>query len=82
VISGRIKCFLGVPEVHMSEFVYTSEQEIVILRHVGIQEFTWFTPFLPFFTRNHHSRSLAGKYTFIGGSAGYWVKEIRISDFR
>jgi len=40
--------FLGVPEVHMSEFVYTSEQEIVIMRNVGIQEFTWFHSFYPF----------------------------------
>jgi len=40
---------LGVPEkVHMSEFVYTSEQELVIMRHVGIQEFTCFTHFCPF----------------------------------
>jgi len=34
-------------KVHMPEFVYTSEQEIVIMRNVGIQEFTCFT-FLPF----------------------------------
>jgi len=30
-------------KVCMSEFVYTSEQEIVIMRQIGIQEFTCFT---------------------------------------
>jgi len=36
-------------KVRMSGFVYTSEQEIAILRHIGIQEFTWFFhPFCPF----------------------------------
>jgi len=35
-------------KVRMPEFVYTSEQEIVIMRSVGIQEFTCFHLFLPF----------------------------------
>jgi len=34
-------------KVNMPELVYTSEQEIVIMRHDGIQEFTCFHPFLP-----------------------------------
>jgi len=43
--------------------VYTSEQEIVIMRHVGMSGIHLFT-FLLLFTGNHHSRLLEGKYTF------------------
>jgi len=39
---------------------------IVIMRTVGIQEFTCFSLILPFSPGNHHSRSLEGKYTFLG----------------
>jgi len=49
-------------KVSISEFVYTSEQEsglCVMSESVN-------SPGLPFclFTRNHHSMSLGGKYTF------------------
>jgi len=53
-------------KVRMSDFVYTSEQEIVIIRHVGIKEFTCFSPFLLFHQEITISRSLEGKYTFLG----------------
>jgi len=74
--------FLGVLKVHMSEFGYTSEQETAIMRHVRIHGIHLFSPFLPFSPGNHHSRSLEGKYTFLGGI--WWVlgQGARISDFR
>jgi len=36
------------------------------MRHVVIQEFTCFHPFLPFHPEIIISRSLEGKYTFLG----------------
>jgi len=51
-------------KVRMSELVYTSEQEFVIMRHAGIQEFHLFHPFCPFRPEITISRSLEGKYTF------------------
>jgi len=57
--------FLGVPgSAHIGIRVHFGTG-IVIMRHIGIQEFTWFHPFLTFFILNHHSRSLEGKYTFL-----------------
>jgi len=63
----------------MSESVYTSEQEIVIIRHVGIQEFICFHPFYPFH-RNHHSRSLEGSIRSGRDLLGIRSREARISD--
>jgi len=56
------------------------------MRNVGIQEFTCFHHFCPFSPGNHHSRSLEGKYTFLGGICwvlGQWRSESVISvEFR
>jgi len=64
-------------KVHISEFSVTKNMYvgisvhfgigIVIMRNVGIQEFTCFHPFLPFHPEITISRSLEGKYTFLGG---------------
>jgi len=67
-------------KVRMSEFVCTSEQEIVIMRYVGIQEFTCFHPFCPFHPEITISRSLEGKYTFLGGICCILGQEARNSD--
>jgi len=76
---GRIYGIRCHQEHACREFVYTSEQEIVIMRHVRIREFICFILFCPFHW-NHHSRSLEGKYTFPGGI--WWVlgREVRIGD--
>jgi len=53
-------------KVRMSEFGVHFGTGIVIMRHVGIQEFTYFHHFLPFHLEITISRSLEGKYTFPG----------------
>jgi len=58
-------------KVHMPEFVYTSEQEIAIMRYVGIQEFTCFHPISTRFTRNHHFYVFRRKVYVLGGIC--WV---------
>jgi len=67
-------------KVRMSGFVYTSEQEIGIMRHGGIQEFTCFHTFCPFHPEITISRSLEGKYTFLGGICWVLSREVRIGD--
>jgi len=51
------------------------------MRYVGIQEFTCFT-LSALSPGNHHSRSLEGKYTFLGGSASIRSSESESVIFR
>jgi len=56
---------LGVPESACRNSC-TLRNRIEIMRHAGIRDSPVFTHSTRF-TRNHHSRSLEGKYTFLGG---------------
>jgi len=81
VIQVEFRCSRVYLKVHMSEFVYTSDRnrDYALCRNSGIH---LFTTFCPFHTEITISRSLEGKYTFLGGSAGIRSMEVRIGDFR
>jgi len=66
-------------KVHMPEFVYTSEQEIVIMRPVRIQEFTCFHHFIPFNPESPFL-GLRRKVYVLGGICCILGQEVRNSD--